>query len=239
MDEIRKALQGARKVQIERITKGFDEIGEADNIEKGIYVDNPENRRLNRVGQTYGGKKEVDKPATKYYTEVDEEFVDEDTGDIIKMKRQGITDEGRKALEGVLKEVKAKHIDAIQTQNEVTNTLYDKWTTLELKLSELKTSVKDLSDDKIEFEVDMEEEYGKAPIEEHDSIGNKYGEVFNEIKEHEKILHEEISKTQPLVEAAHEEYTEARDTQSDMIHKMKDEQREAVKAFEKKHGYKK
>lgn len=239
MDENRKAILQARQKQIDKITKGFDNTDEADNLEKAVYVDNPENRRLNRVGQTYGGKKADDKPAAvKYYPEVEEDFVDEDTGDVVKVKTQRITDEGRKALEGVVNEVKSKHIKAIETQIGVTNKLYSKWSNLEGELADLKTSVDEMGEDRLRAETDMEEEYGKTPADLQDKVSNEYGDKFNEIDDEMQELLDEIKKVEPLVEEAHEKLNEAQRVQRGMIDKMKKEQARAVKAFESKHGYK-
>jgi len=73
MDEIRKAIQGARAAQRGRIMGSFSNFqevtadedairkGESDIIEKsrsGVYADTAENRRLGRVGQTFGTKKQ-------------------------------------------------------------------------------------------------------------------------------------------------------------------------------------
>lgn len=40
-------------------------IAHVGDIEKGVYADNALNRKLGRVGQTYGGKKKVDEPSSK------------------------------------------------------------------------------------------------------------------------------------------------------------------------------
>ena len=75
MDEISKAIKGARDAQRGRIYGSFSNYqevtadedairkGEECDIEKsrsGIYADTAENRKLNRVGQQYGSKKQKD-----------------------------------------------------------------------------------------------------------------------------------------------------------------------------------
>ena len=57
MDKNRDAILQARKRQMDQINKAFDNTETDDNLEKAVYVDNAENRRLDRVGQTWGGKK--------------------------------------------------------------------------------------------------------------------------------------------------------------------------------------
>lgn len=75
MDEISKAIKGARDAQRERIYRSFsnaqqvssddDSIRKSKEVDEnpfekarsGVYSDTAENRRLGRVGQTFGSKK--------------------------------------------------------------------------------------------------------------------------------------------------------------------------------------
>ena len=57
MDKNREAILQARQRRMEQINKAFSDTKTDDSIEKAVDVDNAENRRLNRVGQTWGGKK--------------------------------------------------------------------------------------------------------------------------------------------------------------------------------------
>lgn len=71
-NDVTETLRRARQSQINRICKSFSEnpydkedrdyIEEAENVdlEKGVYKDNPENRKLNRVGQQYGRREGED-----------------------------------------------------------------------------------------------------------------------------------------------------------------------------------
>ena len=88
-NDVTETLRRARQSQINRIAKSFSEnpydkedkdyIEEAENVdlEKGVYKDNYENRKLGRVGQQFGGKKEEPnkdskKLGKKYESENDE-----------------------------------------------------------------------------------------------------------------------------------------------------------------------
>lgn len=46
-------------------------IAHVGDIEKGVYADNALNRKLGRVGQTYGGKKKEDEPNNKNFAAID------------------------------------------------------------------------------------------------------------------------------------------------------------------------
>lgn len=62
-------IQTRRQAVQENIEKAFTSgININEEIEKarsGIYADTAENRRLNRVGQQYGGRKQVEQPNSK------------------------------------------------------------------------------------------------------------------------------------------------------------------------------
>lgn len=93
MDEVRKALQGARALQNKQVVESF-----TNDIEKAVYVDNAENRKLKRVGQTYGGKKGDDAPkGDKKPAKTGEQAGREDTGDDIKDKRKKPATTGEEA----------------------------------------------------------------------------------------------------------------------------------------------
>ncbi len=56
------------EIRRRNILKGFVNIGESENIEKAkssVYADDAENRKLNRVGQHYGSKKQEDSKGDK------------------------------------------------------------------------------------------------------------------------------------------------------------------------------
>jgi len=56
------------EIRRRNILKGFVNIGESEDIEKaksGVYADNAENQKLNRVGQKYGSKKQEDPKGDK------------------------------------------------------------------------------------------------------------------------------------------------------------------------------
>lgn len=93
MDEIRKALQGARALNNKQIVRSF-----TNDIEKAVYVDNAENRKLKRVGQTYGSKKNDDpKGDDKKPAKTGEQAGREDKGDDIKDKRRNPVKTGEQA----------------------------------------------------------------------------------------------------------------------------------------------
>lgn len=56
------------EIKRKSILKGFVNLGESEDIEKaksGVYTDDAENRKLNRVGQHYGSKKQEDSKGDK------------------------------------------------------------------------------------------------------------------------------------------------------------------------------
>ena len=63
MDDITRTIQERNAGVALNILKGFVEYEEM--IEKAVYADNPENRKLGRVGQSYGGKKNVKADSNK------------------------------------------------------------------------------------------------------------------------------------------------------------------------------
>jgi hypothetical protein len=60
MDDINKSIQEKHAERKLNILKGFSDLDET--FEKAVYADNAQNRKLQRVGKTYGGKKEEDAP---------------------------------------------------------------------------------------------------------------------------------------------------------------------------------
>lgn len=56
MDKNREAILQANQRRIEQVNKAFGNTKTDDDLEKAVYTDNAENRRLNRVGQTWGGE---------------------------------------------------------------------------------------------------------------------------------------------------------------------------------------
>lgn len=69
MKSIEQTIHEERMKQRKQIMKSLGttneevlEKAEEDELEKAIYVDNSKNRRKNRVGQTYGGETEEEKP---------------------------------------------------------------------------------------------------------------------------------------------------------------------------------
>lgn len=232
MDENRKAILQARQKQIDKITKGFDNTDEADNLEKAVYVDNPENRRLNRVGQTYGGKKEETKPTDNYYEKVMEDFVDEDTGDQISFERIKLSKSGEKVLNSYLKKVEDKYRPKLESEMNYSNTVYEKWINLEGEISDLKATVDEMGEDRLKTEQDMEEEMGKLGMD--DDVSNEYGNKFNEIDDEMKDILDEIKMLEPRAEKAQEKLHEARRKHSDTVDKMRKEKDAVKKDFEKR-----
>jgi hypothetical protein len=97
-NDVTETFRRARQSQINRICKSFSEnpydkedrdyIEEAENVdlEKGVYKDNYENRKLGRVGQQFGGrKKEEPNKDFSYQKNIDSEAnrVYKEVGDLI------------------------------------------------------------------------------------------------------------------------------------------------------------
>ena len=101
-------IQTRRQGVAENIQKalgaGYEPEGtdENTNIQKGrvgVYEDNAENRRLNRVGQQYGKKKEEEQPKGKVSTKKEDEPSDKKGAS----EKQDMSSHAAKASDGALK----------------------------------------------------------------------------------------------------------------------------------------
>lgn len=96
-DNIQKALGAGYEPE------GTDENTNIQKGRVGVYEDNAENRRLNRVGQQYGKKKEKEQPKGKVSTKKEDESSDKKGAS----EKQDMSSHAAKASDGALKRAAA------------------------------------------------------------------------------------------------------------------------------------
>lgn len=105
-------INACRKAVAENIQKAFGSGYETEgtdeniNIQKarsGVYADNAKNRRLNRVGQAYGHKKQEEMPKGKVSTKIEDEPSDKKG----TSEKQDMSSHAAKASDGALKRAAA------------------------------------------------------------------------------------------------------------------------------------
>lgn len=174
---------------------------------EGIYVDNATNRKLGRVGisyKEYKEKKEIGDPKRGHW----EEFVDEDTGETMKIWRKNPTREEKKFLSEQKKKQKEeskKYQIALKKEKEIQK----KYFPLSEKLFDLQNALKDKNKEYKQLERNQEEEvgylYSQGKEKEAESLAQEYGKSFDSISKEIKELKDKIKILEPKVDKLHKE----------------------------------
>ena len=108
-----------------------------------------------------------------------EEFVDEDTGEIVTMWIEDKPEEIVKAV----KEATPEELQKLKDLRKAYDKLDDEWWTIKYELSDAKDELKSLKDELRELQYGMEDEIGQATSdEERDRLGNQYGEELEDVQ---------------------------------------------------------
>lgn len=89
MDSTINEIQQKNAERALNILKGFSEV--QDVIEKaksGVYADNAENRKLQRVGQKFGSEKKDDEPADKKQSNKEDDSTNSDKNKVVSTEEQ-------------------------------------------------------------------------------------------------------------------------------------------------------
>lgn len=105
---IQNHLQGVAENIQKALGAGYEPEGTDENVEvqkarSGVYEDNAKNRRLNRVGQQYGKKKEEEQPKDKTSSKKEDEQSDKKGAS----EKQDMSSHAAKASDGALKRAAA------------------------------------------------------------------------------------------------------------------------------------
>ena len=108
-----------------------------------------------------------------------EEFVDEDTGELVTMWIEDKPEEIVKAV----KEATPEELQKLKDLRKAVDKLDDEWWTIKYELSDTKDELKSLKDELRELQYSMEDEIGQATSdEERDKLGNQYGEELDNVQ---------------------------------------------------------
>lgn len=246
-DEIKKAIQSARLAQSERIYgNNIEKGGKPAGIGEirqwgGKRVQKQADGRWMEVPDA--GKKPTRKTYTdeevnvSYYDEFDEDFLDEDTGEVVTVKRKVFNEAGKRELDRLTSVISEKYDGILNEklqENKRVSKLYeqanDKRYWVEMELKELKTDLRALK-------IDMEEgvpiaiNQGRDP----DEIANEYGEKIND-------LEDEIRKKEIELRALAKEEEKWGDAQyttssevDEIVQKIKDGKRKIEAEFHKRY----
>lgn len=119
--------------------------------------------------------KESDNSKNGHY----EEFVDEETGELVTMWIEDKPEEIVKAV----KEATPEELQKLKDLRKVVDKLDDERWTIKYELSDTKDELKSLKDGLRELQYGMEDEIGQATSdEERDRLGNQYGEELEDVQ---------------------------------------------------------
>ena len=119
--------------------------------------------------------KESDNSKNGHY----EEFVDEETGELVTMWIEDKPEEIVKAV----KEATPEELQKLKDLRKAVDKLDDEWWTNKYELSDTKDELKSLKDELRELQYGMEDEIGQATSdEERDKLGNQYGEELDSVQ---------------------------------------------------------
>ena len=108
-----------------------------------------------------------------------EEFVDEETGELVTMWIEDKPEEIVKAV----KEATPEELQKLKDLRKAVDKLDDEWWTIKYELSDTKDELKSLKNELRELQYGMEDEIGQATSdEERDKLGNKYGEELDVVQ---------------------------------------------------------
>lgn len=108
-----------------------------------------------------------------------EEFVDEETGELVTMWIEDKPEEIVKAV----KEATPEELQKLKDLRKAVDKLDDEWWTNKYELSDTKDELKSLKDELRELQYGMEDEIGQATSDkERDRLGNQYGEELDNVQ---------------------------------------------------------
>ena len=108
-----------------------------------------------------------------------EEFVDEETGELVTLWREDKPEEIVKAV----KEATPEELQKLKEMRKAFDKIDDEWWAVKDELSNTKDNLKSLKSELRELQYGMEDEIGGATTdEERDKLGNKYGEELEEVQ---------------------------------------------------------
>lgn len=108
-----------------------------------------------------------------------EEFVDEETGELVTLWREDKPEEIVKAV----KEATPEELQKLKEIRKAFDKIDDEWWAVKDELSNAKDDLKSLKSELRELQYGMEDEIGAATTdEERDKLGNKYGEELEEVQ---------------------------------------------------------
>ena len=192
--------------------KNIQKIAFLQNLEKayseGVYVDNATNRKLGRVGMSYKEykeKKDIGDPKKGHW----EDFVDEDTGEIVKMWVKNPTKKEEKEFlkkrEKEIEKERKQYQIALEKEKEIKKEYFP----LSEELFDLQSTLKDKNAEYKELERDQEEEighlYSQGKEKEAEALAQEYGEKFDSISKEIEELKNKIKILEPKVDKLHEE----------------------------------
>ena len=138
--------------------------------------------------------KESDNSKNGHY----EEFVDEETGELVTMWIEDKPEEIVKAV----KEATPEELQKLKDLRKAVDKLDDEWWTNKYELSDTKDELKSLKDELRELQYGMEDEIGQATSdEERDKLGNQYGEKLENVQNKIKNTIENIEELTKKKEA--------------------------------------
>lgn len=108
-----------------------------------------------------------------------EEFVDEETGELVTLWREDKPEEIVKAV----KEATPEELQKLKEMRKAFDKIDDEWWAVKDELSNEKDDLKSLKSELRELQYGMEDEIGAATTdEERENLGNKYGEELEEVQ---------------------------------------------------------
>ena len=108
-----------------------------------------------------------------------DEFVDEETGELVTLWREDKPEEIVKAV----KEATPEELQKLKDLRKAFDKIDDEWWSVKDELSNEKDNLKSLKSELRELQYGMEDEIGAATNdEERDKLGNKYGEELEEVQ---------------------------------------------------------
>ena len=120
-----------------------------------------------------------------------EEFIDEETGELVTLWIEDKPEEIVKAV----KEATPEELQKLKELRKASDKLDDELWSLRDELSDAKDELRSLKDELRELQYGMEDEIGRATTdEERDELGNEYGEQIEEVQNKIKEAIENIEK---------------------------------------------
>lgn len=187
-------LNNRRKAVEENIAKSFDI--DIEKARSGVYQDNPENRRLNRVGQKYGETKNTIKPGSKIKVKLP-------NGDVVEAVYHSAHSWDDKHTVKHGDKFYSVSLESIEKIPDSTGrkSFYEK-TSMFDKLEEIKNQISSLKKERKNCEIDMEEDLAQLSEEERSDGNNKV------VKHYAK----ELDRIDSKISSLQEKYKKQRET---------------------------